>query len=153
MRKSISVGSKDEEVEEQPQSTLWALTILLVVATFLISGWLVDSIDGVAIPSGVSKDFIGLILLPIVALVAEHPTSLSKENMALSLDVAIERAVVSSFPRFRRRDAVNSLPSSESRHLFSHSSSPLAGSSVVRLAYQLTRSRSARSFFPSSFSA
>jgi Ca2+:H+ antiporter len=53
---------------------------------------LVDSIDAIVASSGISKTFIGLILLPIVGNAAEHVTAVVvayKDKMDLAVGVAI----------------------------------------------------------------
>lgn len=70
-------------------------TICLVLVTVLVAvcaEYLVDSIDSIVASSGVSKTFIGLILLPIVGNAAEHVTAVVvayKDKMDLAIGVAI----------------------------------------------------------------
>jgi Ca2+:H+ antiporter len=103
---NIELGSVEVEVkeeEEQPQMTKAQAIVLLVVVTVFVAitaEFLVDSIDGMASSTGVSKGFIGMILLPIVGNAAEHVTALTvslKDKMTLSLGVAIGSSVVSPF--------------------------------------------------------
>ncbi|AET41335.1 Vcx1p Ecym_8039 [Eremothecium cymbalariae DBVPG len=67
----------------------------LFVSTVLVSlaaDFLVGSIDDIVASSGLSKTFIGLIVIPIVGNAAEHVTSVivaMKDNMSLALSVAI----------------------------------------------------------------
>lgn len=67
----------------------------LVGATILVSvcaDYLVGTIDGIVESTGLSKTFIGLILIPIVGNAAEHVTSVMvaiKDKMDLALGVAI----------------------------------------------------------------
>ncbi|SCU96053.1 LAME_0F14664g1_1 [Lachancea meyersii CBS 8951] len=69
--------------------------IFLLVTTVLVSlcaDFLVGSIDHVVETSGLSKTFIGLIVIPIVGNAAEHVTSVivaTKNKMDLALSVAI----------------------------------------------------------------
>lgn len=69
--------------------------IALVLVTILVAvcaEYLVDSIDAIVEESGVSKTFIGLILLPIVGNAAEHVTACVvayKDKMDLAIGVAI----------------------------------------------------------------
>lgn len=71
-----------------------SLTFLLIV-TILISvcaDYLVGTIDNVVESTGLSKTFIGLIIIPIVGNAAEHVTSVlvaMKDKMDLALGVAI----------------------------------------------------------------
>ena len=132
MKGLASVGSSGEEGEGQPQSTLWAPTILLALVTVNAAGivWrLVDSAD--RFPSGISKDNIILILFLILSDFNENATASPNDDTALSFDDAFGSCIVSSLSPFRR-DAVNSLPSSESRRFLSHPLSPLTGYPIVR---------------------
>ena len=76
---------------------------LLVVVTVLVAvtaEWLVDSIGGLASGGGISKDFIGLIVLPIVGNAAEHTMAVTvsvKDKLTLSPGVAVGSSIVSSF--------------------------------------------------------
>ncbi|KAI7300346.1 calcium/proton exchanger, partial [Hortaea werneckii] len=69
--------------------------ICLVIVTVLVAvcaEYLVDSIDSIVQTSGISKTFIGLILLPIVGNAAEHVTACVvayKDKMDLAIGVAI----------------------------------------------------------------
>ena len=65
----------DEEDVEIPELSIPMTLGLLVVVTVLVgvtAECLVDSINGLSIGGGISKEFIGLILLPIVGNAAEH---------------------------------------------------------------------------------
>lgn len=68
---------------------------ILLVATVLVSicaDFLVGTIDNVVESTGLTKTFIGLIIIPIVGNAAEHVTSVMvaiKDKMDLSLSVAI----------------------------------------------------------------
>ena len=92
----------DEEKEETPELSVPVTIILLVVVTALVAvtaEWLVDSIDGLASGHGISKEFIGLILLPIVGNAAEHATAVTvsvKDKLTLSLGVAVGSSIVGS---------------------------------------------------------
>ena len=72
-----------------------AAGVALVVVTVLVAvcaDYLVDSIDSIVEESGVSKTFIGLVLLPIVGNAAEHVTACVvayKDKMDLAIGVAI----------------------------------------------------------------
>ena len=93
----------EEEVDgEIPELSLPVTIVLLVVVTVFVAvtaEWLVDSIDGLASGGGISKEFIGLILLPIVGNAAEHVTAVTvsvKDKLTLSLGVAVGSSIVSS---------------------------------------------------------
>ena len=72
-----------------------AAGIALVVVTVFVAvcaDYLVDSIDAIVEESGISKTFIGLVLLPIVGNAAEHVTACVvayKDKMDLAIGVAI----------------------------------------------------------------
>merc|ERR1719243_491676 len=72
------------------------MSVVLLLATTLVvffcSEELVDSIEGVSEKYGLSKEFIGVILLPIVGNAAEHATAVTcayKGMMDLALGVAV----------------------------------------------------------------
>ncbi|EMC97781.1 hypothetical protein BAUCODRAFT_66859 [Baudoinia panamericana UAMH 10762] len=72
-----------------------AASVCLVIVTLLVAvcaEYLVGSIDSIVQTSGISKTFIGLILLPIVGNAAEHVTACVvayKDKMDLAIGVAI----------------------------------------------------------------
>lgn len=71
------VEEEDEE-EEEPHMSPWAAGTVLVVTTILVSicaDYLVDSIDALVERAHISRNFIGLILIPIVGNAAEHVTA------------------------------------------------------------------------------
>lgn len=139
------IDAQGEEDVEIPELSLPMTLGLLVVVTILVAvtaEWLVDSIDGLSNAGGISKEFIGLILLPIVGNAAEHVSAVTvsiKDKLTLSISVAVGSSIVSFLPSFRRH-TTNSLSSSKSHCLSSHSPSSLAGSSVIRLRCSSTRS-------------
>jgi len=88
---------QDEEEEEGDEDGLSpSISVLLLflttVTVFLCSECLIDSISGVTEDFGLSKAFIGVILLPIVGNAAEHATAVTcayKGMMDLALGVAV----------------------------------------------------------------
>ena len=97
-----NTNGEEEEEEEDDGSrkegeTLTPIPagIALVMITVLVAvcaEYLVDSIDAIVESTGISKTFIGLILLPIVGNAAEHVTAVVvsyKGKMNLALGVAI----------------------------------------------------------------
>jgi Ca2+:H+ antiporter len=77
----IEVPKKEEEEEEEePLLRVWIAILLLVVVT-VITGvtaeFLVSSINGMTTKSGVNKEFVALILLPLVGNAAEHVTAVT----------------------------------------------------------------------------
>jgi Ca2+:H+ antiporter len=87
----------DEEEEEHDEDVLspsvaCVLLLTCTLVVFFCSECLVDSIDEVSHDYGLSKDFIGVILLPIVGNAAEHATAVTcayKGMMDLALGVAV----------------------------------------------------------------
>jgi len=91
-------GSGDDEEEEEAQLSPAVAVALLFVTTCLVaasSEFLVDSIDGLVDSWGLSKAFIGVILLPIVGNACEHAGAV---RMAVydKMDITIGIAVGSS---------------------------------------------------------
>lgn len=87
-------GGDGEENEPEVLGPV-AAGIALVLVTLLVAvcaEYLVGSIDSIVASSGISKTFIGLILLPIVGNAAEHVTAVVvayKDKMDLAIGVAI----------------------------------------------------------------
>ncbi|RCK66254.1 Vacuolar calcium ion transporter [Candida viswanathii] len=81
--------------EEEGHLSMSAGLIVLLITTILVSfcaDYLVGSIDEIVETSGLSKTFIGLIIIPIVGNAAEHVTAIvvaMKDKMDLAIGVAI----------------------------------------------------------------
>ncbi|KAG5726554.1 Vacuolar calcium ion transporter [Termitomyces sp. T112] len=90
---------EEEEEEESPQMNIWTSLGLLAIVTVFVAvtaEWLVDSIDGMTNTGGISKEFVGIILLPIVGNAAEHVTAVTvsvKDKLTLSLGVAVGSSI------------------------------------------------------------
>ncbi|KAK3384489.1 Sodium/calcium exchanger protein-domain-containing protein [Lasiosphaeria ovina] len=88
-----------EEEEEEPLLGPWSAALVLVAVTVLISfhaDYMVDSIDALVATGKISKNFIGLILIPIVGNAAEHVTACVvavKNKMDLAMGVAIGSSI------------------------------------------------------------
>ena len=87
-----------EDGEDKPEAAIlspWAAAVALIIITIAVAvcaEYLVDSIGAVTETAGISKTFIGLILLPIVGNAAEHVTAVVvalKNKMDLAIGVAI----------------------------------------------------------------
>ncbi|CAB4398787.1 unnamed protein product [Rhizophagus irregularis] len=84
----------ESEEEEDPKLSPFVSILLLTVVTIFISfsaDCLVDSIEGIVESSGLSRTFVGLILLPIVGNAAENVTAITaamKNKMDLAINVA-----------------------------------------------------------------
>lgn len=100
LRSTVAENGDVEAVEEQQQEEERVLSplsagVALVVVTVLVAlcaDYLVDSIDGIVTQTGMSRTFIGLILIPIVGNAAEHVTAVVvawKDKMDLAIGVAI----------------------------------------------------------------
>ncbi|KAL6299872.1 calcium/proton exchanger [Sparassis latifolia] len=94
------VAPKEEETEEEtPQMSVPLAVGLLIVVTVIVAvtaEWLVDSISGLTASGKISKEFVGLILLPIVGNAAEHVTAVTvsvKDKLTLSLGVAVGSSI------------------------------------------------------------
>ncbi|OOQ88270.1 Vacuolar calcium ion transporter [Penicillium brasilianum] len=87
----------EAEAEEEEERLLnpVAATVALIVVTILVAicaDYLVGSIDSIVEKTGMSKTFIGLVLIPIVGNAAEHVTAVVvayKDKMDLAIGVAI----------------------------------------------------------------
>ncbi|CDO72474.1 hypothetical protein BN946_scf184980.g15 [Trametes cinnabarina] len=94
-----SEAHEDEEDVEVPQMSVPMTIGLLAVVTVLVAvtaEWLVDSINGLVETGGINREFIGLILLPIVGNAAEHVTAVTvsvKDKLTLSLGVAVGSSI------------------------------------------------------------
>ena len=94
----------DEEDEEVPELSLTTAIVLLAVVTALVAvtaEWLVGSIDGLTRGGRISKEFIGLVLLPTVSNAAEHATAVTvsiNDKLSSSLGGAVRSSLVSPPP-------------------------------------------------------
>ncbi|KAJ0158543.1 Vacuolar calcium ion transporter [Colletotrichum tanaceti] len=85
----------EEDEEEEPQLHFFVAVGTLTLATVLIAFCaeaMVNSIDYVTKEGGISEEFVGLILLPIVGNAAEHATAVTvaiKDKMDLAIGVAV----------------------------------------------------------------
>ncbi|KAK1776088.1 Sodium/calcium exchanger protein-domain-containing protein [Copromyces sp. CBS 386.78] len=87
---------EDEEEEgEEPQLHFIVAVATLVISTVIIAfcaEYMVDGISAITNGNKVSKEFVGLILLPIVGNAAEHATAVTvaiKDKMDLAIGVAV----------------------------------------------------------------
>ncbi|KAF9450331.1 calcium/proton exchanger [Macrolepiota fuliginosa MF-IS2] len=90
----MDAEAAEKDVHEEATINRVVTVALLVVVTVLVgvtAEWLVDSIDGLTDKGVISKEFVGIILLPIVGNAAEHVTAVTvsvKDKLNLSLSVA-----------------------------------------------------------------
>ncbi|EPE10151.1 vacuolar calcium ion transporter [Ophiostoma piceae UAMH 11346] len=91
----VPVEEDEEDDGEEPQLHFFVAIGVLVGSTVVIAfcaEFLVDSIDYVTSKGNISKEFLGLILLPIVGNAAEHATAVTvamKDKMDLAIGVAV----------------------------------------------------------------
>ena len=87
------------EEDEGNVMSPWAAAAVLIVVTLMVSfcaDYLVDSIDAIVEKHDISKNFIGLILIPIVGNAAEHVTACVvavRNKMDLAMGVAIGSSI------------------------------------------------------------
>ncbi|MCJ1311339.1 hypothetical protein MMC25_005010 [Agyrium rufum] len=85
----------EDEEREEPRLHIWVAIATLGISTVIIAlcaEYLVDSINALTETGGISKTFVGLILLPIVGNAAEHATAVTvacKDKMDLAIGVAV----------------------------------------------------------------
>ena len=89
-------GDEDEDDDaEDPQLHFWVAIAQLTISTVIIAlcaEFMVDGISAVTTEGGLSEEFVGLILLPIVGNAAEHATAVTvaiKDKMDLAIGVAV----------------------------------------------------------------
>lgn len=86
---------EDEEAEMSVTAAIGALLLITVVTAFC-ADYLVGSIDEFANTRGIPKQFIGLILLPIVGNAAEHVTAVwmaAKGKMEITIGVSVGSSI------------------------------------------------------------
>ncbi|KAI1817261.1 calcium/proton exchanger [Poronia punctata] len=92
-------AERDSEDEPEHAMSPWSAGGVLVVTTILVAicaDYLVESIDSLVERGGISRSFIGLILIPIVGNAAEHVTAVVvaiKNKMDLAMGVAIGSSI------------------------------------------------------------
>ena len=89
-------GDEEEEVPDMDQWSAGIWLLIVTVVTAFCADVLVGSIDETAQKFHIPKDFIGLILLPLVGNAAEHVTSVwmaCKGKMELTLGVAVGSSI------------------------------------------------------------
>ncbi|CAG8591023.1 6935_t:CDS:2, partial [Gigaspora margarita] len=86
---------QDEDESDDPELSFGTSLFLLAFVTLIVTfstDILIDSIEGVTDTFGLSKTFVGLILLPIVGNAAEHVSAIRvamKNKMDLSISIAV----------------------------------------------------------------
>jgi len=92
------LASEKAEVAEPEMNVTVSIGLLVVVTVFVAvtAEFLVDSINGLTESGAIGKEFVGVILLPIVGNAAEHVTAVSvsvKDKLMLSLGVAVGSSI------------------------------------------------------------
>ncbi|KAG1804797.1 calcium proton exchanger [Suillus plorans] len=88
-----------DDIEVEPDMSVPVSLGLLVVVTVLVAvtaEFLVDSINGLTASGAIGKEFVAVILLPIVGNAAEHVTAVTvsvKDKLTLSLGVAVGSSI------------------------------------------------------------
>lgn len=90
------VSREDEEDEREiPKLSLTSALVTLIASTALVAvcaEFMVSSIDAITQSGALKREFVGLILLPIVGNAAEHATAVTvavKDKMDLAIGVAV----------------------------------------------------------------
>lgn len=96
---SGALPMEDTASEIEPFMSVGVCLGLLVVVTVLVAvtaEFLVDSINGLTASGAIRKEFVAVILLPIVGNAAEHVTAVTvsvKDKLTLSLGVAVGSSI------------------------------------------------------------
>ncbi|KAF7349441.1 Calcium/proton exchanger [Mycena sanguinolenta] len=91
--------SIEEDGFENPQLNGWVCLGLLLTVTVLVAvtaEFVVDSINGLTTSTPLTKEFVGIILLPIVGNAAEHVSAVygaRKDKLTLSMGVAVGSSI------------------------------------------------------------
>ncbi|KAJ7877413.1 Sodium/calcium exchanger protein-domain-containing protein [Mycena olivaceomarginata] len=86
----------DPEIPQLNGWTCFGLMILVTVLVAITAEFLVGSIDGLTESGKISKEFVGMVLLPIVGNAAEHVSAVTvavKDKMNLSIGVAVGSSI------------------------------------------------------------
>lgn len=95
---SSSHDDDDEEEETPKVKALFALFLLLGVTaiTGVTAEFLVDSVNGLTETTSISKEFVGLILFPLVGNATEHVAAVTvsvKDKLNLSMAIAVGSSI------------------------------------------------------------
>lgn len=91
---SETIGEEHKDEEQPRLTTIGAIVSLCISTAFvgLCAEYMVSAIGSVTTDGGLSPEFVGLILIPIVGNAAEHATALTvaiKDKMDLAIGVAV----------------------------------------------------------------
>lgn len=93
------IVDEDGTVHVQPKVKFhFALGMLFLMTALagVTAEWLVDSIDGLTATGHVSREFVGLILLPVIGNSVEHITAVTvsvKDKLNLSMSIAVGSSI------------------------------------------------------------
>lgn len=96
---SVTTSNSDEDGKETPKLKVQAAIVLILIVTAftgLIAEYLVDSIDGLTRSGNISREFVGVILLPLVGNAAEHMSAVTvsvKDKLDLSISIAVGSSI------------------------------------------------------------
>lgn len=96
---SSSTSSISTIESNEPKMSLrmsFALLVIVTVFAGFTAEWLVSAIEPLTAQGGISREFIALILLPIVSNSAEHWTAVTvstKGKLDLSMSVAVDSSI------------------------------------------------------------
>ncbi|KAF8082121.1 hypothetical protein N665_0846s0004 [Sinapis alba] len=99
LTEDMNQSEETSEEDEDPEISKWEAIIWLSILTAwvsLLSGYLVDAIEGASVSWKIPISFISVILLPIVGNAAEHAGAIMfamKDKLDLSLGVAIGSSI------------------------------------------------------------
>ncbi|XP_010480114.1 PREDICTED: vacuolar cation/proton exchanger 5 [Camelina sativa] len=99
LTEETSENEESSDDDEDPEISKWEAIIWLSILTAwvsLLSGYLVDAIEGASVSWKIPISFISVILLPIVGNAAEHAGAIMfamKDKLDLSLGVAIGSSI------------------------------------------------------------
>ncbi|KAG2112550.1 calcium proton exchanger [Suillus discolor] len=94
---TYSIASVETEIQPLMNIAVcfWLLAVVAVLTT-VTAVFLVDSIDGLTSSGSINKEFVGVILLPIVGHAADHVIEVTvsvKDKLTLSLGVAVGSSI------------------------------------------------------------
>ena len=94
------IEEEDDEHYVPPVLINPLFAVLMLTTMTALAGvtaeWLVDSIDGLTETSAVSREFVGLILLPVIGNSVEHITAVTvsvKDKLNLSMSIAVGSSI------------------------------------------------------------
>ncbi|GAA6053123.1 hypothetical protein JCM3770_002864 [Rhodotorula araucariae] len=99
LEKGAAGDAHADALEHQPKLSPWfgfGLLVVITILTGVTAEFLVGSIDGLTQTGNISREFVALILLPVVGNAAEHVTAVTvatRNKLDLSLAVAVGSSI------------------------------------------------------------